>query len=106
MTKKLALSLDCYGKSLEIRKKAFGEKHPLVGDTYALVADIHMEQGSHGIALPLYEKAEVIHREALGEEHPRVGEDYCDIGKLYEAQKKYAAAIDMYDKSLKLLTAA
>ena len=36
----------CAYQALTNRKTAFGERHPLVGDTYALVADIHMEQTS------------------------------------------------------------
>ena len=63
----------CTGAHLDIREKALGPDHPLVGTSLNNLAELYRSHGRYAEAEPLYERSLAIREKALGPEHPDVG---------------------------------
>jgi tetratricopeptide (TPR) repeat protein len=63
-------------------------------------ADMLVQQGRAGEALPLLKQILAIQRKVLGEEHPEIANSYNNLANDLEAQGKYAEAVEFSRKAL------
>jgi len=87
-------------KSLDIRKKVFGEEHPDVAQTLNNLAEVYYDQGKYAQAEPLYRNSLLIREKILGSEHPFVAQTLSQLAKLYRIQGKFAEMEPLLKRSL------
>ncbi len=78
-----------YQKSLAIREKVLGDKHPSTASSYNNIGALYKSQGDYENALVYYQKSLTIQEKVLGYEHPDTATSYNNIGALYDSQGDY-----------------
>ena len=83
--------MEMYEKALGIKRKALGEDHSDVGDTYGNMAIVLQLQGKPDAAMEMYEKALGIQRKALGEDHRSVGDTYYNMAlRIWRRRRRWS----------------
>jgi tetratricopeptide (TPR) repeat protein len=92
--------LEHHAKSLELRRKVYGEDDPSTASGYNNVAAAYNSLGRFPEALATHRKAQAIREKVLGPEHPdsamsmgNIGSQYFQVGNLEEALKHANAAL-------------
>jgi tetratricopeptide (TPR) repeat protein len=88
-----------YKRSLAIREKALGPKHPDVALSLNQLAGLYYFQGRYEDAEPLYKRSLAIKEKALGPEHPDVAGTLSNLAELYRAQGRYGEALPFIRKA-------
>lgn len=96
----LEKAIKYHEKSLAIRVKAFGPKHPGVAVTYNNLGNAYRNMGEHDKAIEHYQKSQEIYAKEFDLEHPNVAITYNNLGETYRAKEEYDTAIGYYQKSL------
>ncbi|RFU77875.1 hypothetical protein TARUN_4343 [Trichoderma arundinaceum] len=89
-------------RTIELRQKALGEKHPFTLDSIAALAAAYHYQGEHDKARDCYQKCLDLRRETLGEKHPDTLMNISFLGQVYQTQGLYEEAKALYYKVLVL----
>jgi len=63
--------------------RVYGQKHPLVADSYHNIGIVYQEQGKGEEALDQYNKALEIKIWVYGQDHPHVANTKYGMGKVY-----------------------
>jgi tetratricopeptide (TPR) repeat protein len=101
--------LEHHLKSLELRRKVFGEDDPNTASGYNNVGAAYNSLGRFPDALAMHRKAQAIREQLLGPEHPdsamsmaNVGSQYYQIGEIADALRNMETALANAKKSLPL----
>lgn len=70
-------------RSLDLRKKVHGEKHPMVSESLHNLGRLHIENGNYSIGGELYREGLRLRREHLPPEDPRIAESLYHVGMYY-----------------------
>ena len=62
--------MDCYQRSLDIRRSVYGENHPDVATIYNNMGVVHYSQKEYDLAKEYYLKSLTISKSVYGEKHP------------------------------------
>ena len=95
-------ALECFLKSLDIRKSIYEDSHPALGPSYNNVGSVYEKLGELKKALEYHLKSLDINTSAYGENHPEVATSYNNIGLVYYNQGEYKKAIEYHLKSLSI----
>jgi CHAT domain-containing protein/Tfp pilus assembly protein PilF len=87
-------------RSLSLRERALGPRHPDVAISLNNLARLYQAQGAYARAEPLYARALGIRQKALGAMHPDVAASLNNLGELYFAQAAYAHAEPLFVRAL------
>ena len=72
-----------FSRALEIRRRAFGETHPLVAATLSDMADLRLSMGDTASALPLARQSFAIRQKIYGPDHPRAAASVQEMANAY-----------------------
>jgi len=92
-----------YIKTLKIREKVLGEKHPDTARSYNNLALLYNSKGEYEKAEPLYEKALKVREELLGEKHPDTANSYWNLGISYKNRKLCRKAKELLEKCIEVV---
>jgi len=91
-----------FQRALEIRRKAFGENHPIVAATLNDIADLRLSRGDTATSLPLARQSFVITQKVYGPDHPlaasamqQMANIYARAGRLDLAEPLMRTAVPM-----------
>ena len=98
--KKYTEALSLFNKSLEIRKKVYGENHSETAAIYNNIALVYSAQGKYALALEWYRKDLAISEKALGSDHPDTAKTYNNIGMAYFHLRERNNALEWFRKAL------
>jgi CHAT domain-containing protein/tetratricopeptide (TPR) repeat protein len=87
-------------RSLALRVKVLGPRHPDVAESLNNLAGLYKAQGAYAKAEPLYIHALDIKEKALGAMHPLVANGLNNLASLYSTQGAYAKAEPLYIRAL------
>jgi CHAT domain-containing protein len=93
-------ALENFTKSLEYRKRVFGEKHYRLGSTYMGMAIQYKNLYQLDNAYRYYRIAEEMYLHNAPENDPRLGDIYTNIGNYFRIQGNYAEAIRYHEQAL------
>jgi CHAT domain-containing protein/tetratricopeptide (TPR) repeat protein len=89
-------------RSLAIREKARGPRHPEVAESLSNLAALYQAQGAYAKAEPLYLRALDINEKALGPMHPEVATSLNNLAWLHQARGAYAKVEPLLVRALDL----
>jgi TonB family protein len=89
-------------RSLEIREKALGPEHPLVGEALQNLASVQFGKKNYGEAQSLYKRALKIFEKAYGRDSIKLVAMLDNTGWLYVAQGNVGEAEDAFLRALAL----
>ncbi|HEV7787053.1 MAG TPA: tetratricopeptide repeat protein, partial [Thermoanaerobaculia bacterium] len=95
-----------HARSLEIRRRIYGDHGPVVAQSYLHLAETRRKLGQTAAALPLGQKALAVMEEALGREHPLVAYPHQVLGLILRDRGDPAAAEPHLRQSLALMARA
>ena len=98
------LALECIEKSLEIKKKQYGENNSKYASTLNNLGTIYVRLGNFNKALECFETAEKVFSVTEGTSSERMGEVYLNMGNLYNRLGQNDLALDYYNKALTIET--
>lgn len=98
-------ALEFTQKSLEIKKKQFGENSSKYASTLNNLGTIYSRLGNFNLALECFETAEKIFVETEGASSEKTGEVYLNMGNLYNRLGQNDLALDYYNKAMTIETA-
>ena len=87
-------------KALDIRRRLYGDKHPLVAESYNNVASAYSAKQEFQKALDCMMKSLEIVRDAYSENHRDVASAYNNIGAIYQDLNDLPKALDYGLKAL------
>jgi tetratricopeptide (TPR) repeat protein len=90
----------CKIKSLGIRERALGKKHPDIAASYNIIALICQDQGNYVEALEWNNKALAIAEKTLGLKHIDTASSYNNLATVYFSQGNYVEALGLFRKAL------
>lgn len=90
----------CARRSVEIRKKVLGPKHPAVAADLAALAGLLDGQGKYAESEALYHRAFKIFRRIYGPEHYEIAVTYNNLAAVYHARGKTVRAAKLYQRAL------
>ena len=88
------LTLEHYGRSLEIYHKANGEKRSSVVETIIQIGNIYYKQRQYDEALTHFGRSLEISRKTKGKDRHFLGIALANMGAIYGHQGRYDEAID------------
>ena len=97
-------AFDCTNKSLDIKKKQYGENNSKYASTLNNLGTIYSRLGNFNMALECFEHAETIFTETEGTSSEKTGEVYLNKGNLYNRLGQNDLALDYYNKALTIET--
>ncbi|KAL6834447.1 P-loop containing nucleoside triphosphate hydrolase protein [Trichoderma camerunense] len=89
-------------RTLQLRQKVLGERHPHTLESIASLAAAYHYQGQHEKAKDCYTKAMELRRQTLGEKHPDTLRAMTLLGQVYQSHGQYKEAEALYKKALPL----
>ena len=96
-----------FGAALAIRRKVFGEAHPMVAATLNDIADLRLSRGDTATALPLARQSFAITQKVYGPDHPlapsslqQMANIYARAGRLDLAEPLTRSAVPMMRRIL------
>lgn len=87
---------------LMLRRRFYGETHPLVATSLNNLAALYRAQGRYDEAEPLFRQALDISRGQLGEQHLSVATGLNNLAGLYQAQGRYDEAEPLFRQALEI----
>jgi tetratricopeptide (TPR) repeat protein len=81
-----------YREALEIRRKSYGEAHPLVAKSTHNLGNIYLSRGDYDEAVAHYARARDIYAAALGAGHPVVAGTLNNMGLAYRRARRFDEA--------------
>ncbi|HWO23498.1 MAG TPA: CHAT domain-containing tetratricopeptide repeat protein [Kofleriaceae bacterium] len=87
-------------RSLALREKVLGARHPDVAKSLNNLASLYQAQGTYARAEPLFVRALDIYEKALGAVHSDVAESLNNLALLYQAQGEYGRAEPLHVRAL------
>ncbi|CAF1486880.1 unnamed protein product [Adineta ricciae] len=93
-------NLECYNKSLKIKRLYLAADHPSIAMTYNCLGSIYLAKGEYTQAIVSYNKSLRIFKRKHGINHINIAECFSNIGCVYFKQKKYFEAQDYYRNAL------
>jgi tetratricopeptide (TPR) repeat protein len=97
-----ALAIYLFQRTLTIRERSLGPKHPYVAQTLHRLAKLYYLQGNYAQAEPLLTRSLVIREQALGVDHPDVAYSLDTMALLALAQGKSTQAEQFCQRTLKI----
>ena len=94
------MAIVCFEKSLAIRLKVCGDRHPSTGESYDNLGLVWSNKGEYDKALEYYEKSLAIRLKVHGDQYWSTGESYNNLGSLWKNKGEYDKAIEYLEKSL------
>ena len=88
-------ALELCEKSVLIRKKYYGENHPVLVNSYSNMGYVYMNKGQYYKSLECFEKTLEINKDPL-----KIADSYFNIAKVYEKQRRYIEALEYHQKGL------
>jgi CHAT domain-containing protein/lipoprotein NlpI len=95
------LALEYQNRSLDLRKKIFGENHPEVADSYNNIGLIYGTEDP-AQAQKFYRNALNIYKEIYGENHPKIANTYNNLAIISQVQEKYDVALFQLESALEI----
>ena len=89
-----------YSRSVELHKKAVGEKHPDYARVLAGLGAMYYEKGEHTRCEPLWLQVLAIRREVLGEQDEDYATTLNNLASLYASGKRRGEAERLYKQAL------
>ncbi len=93
-------TLEYYQKSLDIRLKIFGFKHPDIANSYNKIGLVLDSKSEYDKSLECYHKSLEIRLEIFGVEHRDVATTFNNIGSILFQKEEYDKSLEYYQKSL------
>jgi tetratricopeptide (TPR) repeat protein len=90
-------------QTLEVQKKALGERHFFVGETLNNLAANLFKQGKYEESEVLLQQSLSIRLERLGDDHPYLANSHYHLGKLLFVREKLDASAEHYRQSIEIL---
>lgn len=87
---------DYYEKALNIRRKLYGESHPIVAESCGNLGIYYRTQKDFLEAVKHCEKSLSINWEIYGEIHPAIGVSYLQLGSIYDEMEQFDKALQNY----------
>ena len=87
-------------RSLALREKTLGPRHPDIAISLNSLARLYQAQGAYARAEPLQARALDVREKALGPMHPDVAQSLVGLGELYYHQGAYARAEPLFIRAL------
>lgn len=106
MNNEPAKSLEFFRKSLEYRKKIFGEKHYRLGSTYMGMAIQYKNLYQLENAYRYFRIAEEMYLFNASENDPRLADVYTNIGNYYRSKGNYAEALRYHERAMLIYQAS
>ncbi len=95
-------SIEYIKKALDVRLTVYGNKHPLVGNSYGDLAAIYMAAENYEDALFCNEMAIKIKSRVFGDNHTELVGSYGIRGMIYMYMEKYDEALTYLNNSLEI----
>jgi len=92
-------------RSLDIKKRELGDRHPDTATSLNNLALLYKSQGRYGEAEPLYVQALEIRKAELGDRHPSTATSLNNLAGLYESQGRYSEAEPLLVQALEIYKA-
>lgn len=89
-----------YEKSLAIRKRQYGDRHPSVATALNNLGLLLKKQRKYEEALPKYKQALQIRQEIYGVNHPDVAASLNNLALLYDAKQQRSEALKLHEEAL------
>ena len=89
-------------RSLEIRKKKFGEDHPDIATSLNNLAFLYYSQGNYREAEPLYVRSLKIRERQLGLDHLDVAATLLNLAALYNTTESYLEAMEVIQRAVQI----
>jgi serine/threonine protein kinase/tetratricopeptide (TPR) repeat protein len=90
-------------EALELRREAFGDRHPEVARSLRTLARLAERRGKLEEAERLYRRTLEMRQELLGPEHPEVAESLADLGRLALGPPRREEALALLTRSVGIL---
>jgi serine/threonine protein kinase/tetratricopeptide (TPR) repeat protein len=87
-------------EALAIRRKLFGEIHPLVADTLYELAHVHSPHRTTAKMRAMFEQVLAIRRRVFGEEHPAVAQAIAGLGSAAQLELNHAEGGRLHAEAL------
>ena len=87
-------------RSLAIKEKILGIKHPSTNISLSNLAAFYSKMGQYELALPLTQRALAISEKTLGAEHPRTATSLDNLAALYQDMGQYELALPLARRAL------
>lgn len=97
-----AIGEQYYKKAIEIAKRIYGEKHPIVATLHNNIGTLYSNIGQYQEALDHHSEALDIHIGIMGERNPNVADVYNNISAVFFNTKHYDKAKKYQEKALNL----
>ena len=89
-----------YPRVLEMHRKIFGERHPVVADDLASMAAVQLDLGYYSEAERLDRQALDIMRSYYGDNHPKIANRLTALAQALTYQNKFDEAVDALERAL------
>jgi len=96
---KLDEALERYGRSLELRRQALGDDHPLVGDSHNNIGNTLADLGRGNEALAAYDQALRTYQRTLGDDHPSVAVALINLSVIGAETGEFDAAWSAFERA-------
>lgn len=94
------ISDSLYRRVLEMHRKLYGDRHPLVADDLGSLASIKQDLGYYMEAEQLDRQALEITQAYYGKDHPKTATDLTMLGRALEYQNKFDEAVNTLQQAL------
>lgn len=91
-----------YARALSIRRKQFGDRHPIVATTLNNLAIQLKKQKKYDEALPYYVEALSIRREVFGQYHEEVAASLNNLAVLHDVMGQRNEALRLHEEALNI----
>jgi tetratricopeptide (TPR) repeat protein len=95
-------AISYYEKSLAIRLKDHGDKHPDAGISFSNLGEVCLHKEDYDKAISYFEKSIAIGIQDQGDLHPSIGIFYNKLGFALAQKGEYERAVAYYEKSLRI----
>ena len=95
-------AIEHYQKSLDVRRKVLGEKHPFIAWTTNNIGLVYLDLGDYHNTLKYLKKGLEMRIDIFGENHLSVAESCNDIGLVYGDMGYYDEALGYGKRALKI----
>ena len=96
-------ALNSFLKSLEHRKKYYGEKSNLLASLYLAIGNTYKQIGQYDIALKNISIAEKLYIDRFGENNTRLIGTYQALGNIYRGKLNYPEALRYFEQNISIL---
>jgi len=102
MEHNLPKAVECYQKSLAMRRKIYGEEHPSIAQSLSNLGSAFSQQGDLSAALECFSQSLEMRRKLHGPEHPYVASSLSLLGSAYLLKRELSEAVNCLSLALEI----